>query len=79
MLPMQKMHLSTIALGSLMEVSEQFLALANTNGHKRVHSLKLQFLALPKGLIGNMYGPVGKLCSLGCHKIKLSHKISFIY
>nr|XP_058949612.1 uncharacterized protein LOC131777344 [Pocillopora verrucosa] len=28
------------------------------NGHKRVHSLKFQSVALPNGLIGNMYGPV---------------------
>ncbi|KAK3717083.1 hypothetical protein QZH41_000443 [Actinostola sp. cb2023] len=28
------------------------------NGQKRVHSLKFQSLALPNGLIGNMYGPV---------------------
>ena len=49
------------------------------NGHKRVHSLKFQSVALPDGLIGNMYGPVGKLRSLGCHKNKLSHKISLIY
>ena len=31
MLSMQQVHLSTIALGSLMEQSDQFLALANTN------------------------------------------------
>ena len=31
------------------------------NGHKRVHSLKFQSLALPNGLIGHMYGPVGML------------------
>lgn len=31
------------------------------NGQKRVHSLKFQSLALPNGLIGNMFGPVGKL------------------
>jgi len=31
------------------------------NGHKRVRSLKFQSVALPNGLIGNMYGPVGKL------------------
>ena len=30
------------------------------NGHKRVHALKFQSVALPKGLIGNLYGPVGK-------------------
>ena len=31
------------------------------NSHKRVHSLKFQSVALPNGLIENMYGPVGKL------------------
>ena len=31
------------------------------NGHKRVHSLKFQSVALPNGLIGNMYGLVGML------------------
>ena len=31
------------------------------NGHKRVHSLKFQSVALPNGLIGNMFGPVGIL------------------
>jgi len=30
------------------------------NGHKRVHGIKFQSVALPDGLIGNMYGPVGK-------------------
>ena len=30
------------------------------NGHKRLHSLKFQAVALPNGLIGNLYGPVGK-------------------
>ena len=29
------------------------------NGHKRVHALKFQSLALPNGLIGNLFGPVG--------------------
>ena len=43
------------------------------NGHKRVDSLKFQSVALPNGLIANICGPVGKLCSLGCHK---SHKLS---
>ena len=27
------------------------------NGHKWVHVLKFQSLALPNGLIGNLYGP----------------------
>ena len=30
------------------------------NGHKRVHALKFQSVALPNGLIANLYGPVGK-------------------
>ena len=30
------------------------------NGHKRVHAIKFQSIVLPNGLIGNMYGPVGK-------------------
>ena len=28
------------------------------NGHKRVHSIKFQSVALPNGLIGHLYGPV---------------------
>ena len=30
------------------------------NGHKRVHALKFQSIALPNGIIGNLYGPVGE-------------------
>ncbi|XP_068690859.1 uncharacterized protein [Montipora foliosa] len=30
------------------------------SGHKRLHSLKFQAVALPNGLIGNLYGPVGE-------------------
>ena len=30
------------------------------NGHKRVHGIKFQSIALPNGLTGNMYGPVGE-------------------
>lgn len=30
------------------------------NGHKRVHAIKFQSVALPNGMIGNMFGPVGK-------------------
>ena len=30
------------------------------NGHKRVHALKFQSLALPNGLIGHLFGPVGE-------------------
>lgn len=29
------------------------------NGHKRVHGLKFQSVALPNGLIANLFGPVG--------------------
>ena len=30
------------------------------NGHKRIHALKFQAVALPNGMIANLYGPVGK-------------------
>ena len=30
------------------------------NGHKRVHALKFQSVALLNGIIANMYGPVGE-------------------
>ena len=30
------------------------------NGHKRVHGVKFQSVALPDGIIGNMYLPIGK-------------------
>ena len=30
------------------------------NGHKRVHALKFQAVAVPNGLIGQLFGPVGK-------------------
>ena len=30
------------------------------NGHKRVHALKFQSIALPNGLIGHLFGPTGK-------------------
>ena len=58
---------------SLMEQSDQFFWPGQHqrivyNGHKRVHSLKFHSVTLPNGLIGNMYEPVGKLCSLGRHK-----------
>lgn len=33
------------------------------NGHKRVHALKFQSMALPNGLIGNIFGPIGKFSS----------------
>ena len=31
------------------------------NGHIRVYALKFQSIALPNGMIGNLYHPVGKL------------------
>lgn len=34
------------------------------NGHKRVHSLKLQSVTLPNGLIANLFGPVGAYLEL---------------
>ena len=37
------------------------------NEHKRVHALKFQAVALPNGLIGHLFGPVGKnahLCKI---------------
>lgn len=40
------------------------------NGHKRVHSLKFQAIGLPNGLIGNMFGPVGKLGSQRMSSLK---------
>ena len=30
------------------------------NDHKRVHGVKFQSMAIPNGIIGNMYGPIGK-------------------
>ena len=45
------------------------------NGHKRIHALKFQAVSLPNGLIGNIYGPVGKV--LWVKEIHISHiKIS---
>ena len=32
------------------------------NGHKHVHALKFQSVALPNGLIANLYGPVEGRC-----------------
>ena len=34
------------------------------NGHKRVHSLKFQSVALPNGMVANLYGPIGMLLTL---------------
>ena len=31
------------------------------NGHKRVHSLKFQSVAIPNGMIASLYGPIGKI------------------
>ena len=36
------------------------LSLITNDGHKRVRGLKFQSIALPNGLIGNIFGPVGK-------------------
>ena len=40
------------------------------NGHKRVHSLKFQAVAIPNGLIAHLYGPVGKNLIYSLVKIK---------
>ena len=34
------------------------------NGHKRVHGLKFQSIALLNGLKGNIFGPVGKTLNI---------------
>ena len=39
------------------------------NGHKSVHALKFQSIALPNGLIGNLCGPVGKLQNSTGHQL----------
>ena len=31
------------------------------NGHKRVHGIKFQSIALPNGLVANIFGPIGKI------------------
>ena len=33
------------------------------NGHKRVHSLKFQLVALPNGMVASLYDPIGELFS----------------
>ena len=38
------------------------------DGHKRVHALKFQCVDLPNGLIGNLFGPVGKFCGKCLYK-----------
>ena len=55
------------------------------NGHKRVHALKFQSVALPNGIIANMYGPVGGYYILinfnqylqSCLKLKTFHCYEF--
>ena len=39
------------------------------NGHKRVHSLKFQCVALPNGIIAHIFGPVGKFLNVVIHLI----------
>ena len=41
------------------------------NGHKRVHALKFQAVALPNGLIGHLFRPVGNNAHL-CKNVSLS-------
>ena len=40
------------------------------NGHKRVHSLKFQAVAIPNGLIAHLYGPIGKNLIYSLVKLK---------
>ena len=42
------------------------------NGQKRVHALKFQSVALPSGLIGHLYGPVGRYMLLRATQFKFS-------
>ena len=46
------------------------------NGHKWVHGLKYQSVALPNGMIANMYGPVGKIYYWSNQSVWLNFKIS---
>ena len=43
------------------------------NRHKTVHALKFQAVALPNGLIGHLFGPVGKNAHL-CKNLSSSFK-----
>ena len=45
------------------------------NGHKRVHGLKFQSIALPNGLIGNIFGPVGKNLNISLNINKISYNV----
>lgn len=48
------------------------------NGHKRVHALKFQCVALPNGLIGHLNGPVGmKLLPLISSALMISFNFFF--
>ena len=55
----QGLHLIT-AGGLQTELFAQFADPVRTiiYGHKRVHSIKFQAVALPNGLIGNLFGPI---------------------
>ena len=39
------------------------------NGHKRVHALKFQCVALPNGIIAHIFGPVGKFLNVVTQQI----------
>ena len=43
------------------------------NGHKIVHSLKFQAVAIPNGLIAHLHGPVGKNLIYSFIEIKKKH------
>ena len=48
------------------------------NGHKRVHALKFQSVALPNGLIGHLYGAVGEQNSCYYYFFQFSN-VSFLF
>lgn len=48
------------------------------NGHKRIHALKFQSVALPNGIIGNLFGPVGKWIVVD-EKYRLSDSIDDLW
>ena len=68
MLSMQKVHLSTIALGSLMEQSDQFLALANT---------KEQYTMAINGYIHSSFSP--SLYPMGLLEICMGLLVSYVH
>lgn len=44
------------------------------NGHKRIHRIKFQSVALPNGLIGNLYGAIGEFSFISTFENLISDK-----